>query len=158
MPARRGERRSSLETLLHSDETEIFYEAPHRLIEALEDIVTVLGPDRSVVIARELTKVHEEFIRGPAGQVLERLETQAAVKGEIVLLVGKATGSGASQQGDLLARRGFPRLPQILTLSKARGRDPSPAAGGYLGPPDVTEVTQGGKDFACIGSGFVCIV
>jgi 16S rRNA (cytidine1402-2'-O)-methyltransferase len=104
LPARRGERRSSLETLLHSEATEIFYEAPHRLIEALEDIVAVLGPDRSVVIARELTKVHEEFIRGTAGQVLERLETQPAVKGEIVLLIGKAMGSSASQQGDLLAR------------------------------------------------------
>ena len=73
-----------------SDATEIFYEAPHRLAEALRDLVASLGPARPVVLARELTKIHEEFLRGSAAEVLESIQGRGAVKGEIVLLIGKA--------------------------------------------------------------------
>ena len=88
LPARRGQRRALLETIRDSPRTQVFYEAPHRLRESLTDIVEVLGPDRPVVIAREVTKMHEEFLRGRADTVLAALDVQ--VKGEITLLVGRA--------------------------------------------------------------------
>jgi 16S rRNA (cytidine1402-2'-O)-methyltransferase len=90
LPPKSGARRRVLEKLRTSSETEIFYEAPHRIREALQDVVEVLGPERPVVVARELTKIHEEFLRGPAGQILEDLKGREVIKGEITLLVGPA--------------------------------------------------------------------
>ena len=71
-------------------QTEIFYEAPHRILAALEDALAVLGPDRRIVVARELTKIHEEFLRGTAAQVLDIVKSRGEMKGEIVLLIGPA--------------------------------------------------------------------
>ena len=93
LPAKRGERRAALEAIRTSPRTQVFYEAPHRIVEALADVVEVLGPDRHVVIAREVTKLHEEFLRGRAGEVMETLKARDGVKGEITLLIGKAEGS-----------------------------------------------------------------
>ncbi len=93
LPPRQGQRRASLEEIRNSSQTEIFYEAPHRIKEALEDVVAVLGEERHVVLARELTKVHEEFLRGRAGEVLEILKGRGETKGEITLLIGKAEAS-----------------------------------------------------------------
>jgi 16S rRNA (cytidine1402-2'-O)-methyltransferase len=127
LPARRGERRSKLEKLLHSEATEIFYEAPHRVIEAVEDIAAILGPDRPVAIARELTKVHEEFVRGNVAQALEQLKEQPSVKGEIVLLIGKATENRANKRRDLPAQfaallaRGVDEKTAIKRLTKETG-------------------------------------
>ncbi len=90
LPAKRGERRTLLESVAASPRTQVFYEAPHRLIEALEDIVELLGPDRYTVIAREVTKVHEEFLRGRAADLLVTLKSRGEVKGEITLLIAKA--------------------------------------------------------------------
>ena len=90
LPGKRGERRAALEAIRTSPRTQIFYEAPHRIIEALSDVVEVLGNARHVVIAREVTKVHEEFLRGRAGEILEALKARDGVKGEITLLIGKA--------------------------------------------------------------------
>jgi 16S rRNA (cytidine1402-2'-O)-methyltransferase len=90
LPAKRGERRSALEEIKKSPQTQIFYEAPHRIIEALQDVVEILGSSRSVVVAREVTKLHEEFLRGPAAEVLQKLKARESVKGEITLLIGKA--------------------------------------------------------------------
>src|SRR5215471_14750594 len=67
LPARPGRRRELFENILASSRTQVFYEAPHRLIETMEDLVQVLGLNRQVVIAREVTKIHEEFLRGRAG-------------------------------------------------------------------------------------------
>jgi 16S rRNA (cytidine1402-2'-O)-methyltransferase len=88
LPAKTGERRTLLEGIRHSPRTQIFYEAPHRIVEAMEDVVAVLGGSRHVVIAREVTKIHEEFLRGRADEVLDRLRAHAP-KGEITLLIGK---------------------------------------------------------------------
>ncbi len=88
LPAKRGQRRAALESIRSSTQTEVFYEAPHRLRECLEDVVQALGAERAVVVARELTKVHEEFIRGTAAAVLERVATRE-LRGEITLLIGK---------------------------------------------------------------------
>jgi 16S rRNA (cytidine1402-2'-O)-methyltransferase len=90
LPAKRGERLAELEAIRTSPRTQIFYEAPHRIVEALSDVCEVLGKDRHVVIAREVTKLHEEFLRGRASQVLETLKARDGVKGEITLLIGKA--------------------------------------------------------------------
>ena len=91
LPAKRGQRRQALEGVRDSSLTELFYEAPHRVKEAVEDIVEVLGAGRHVVIARELTKMYEEFLRGPAGEILATLNSRGDVKGEITLLIGKAS-------------------------------------------------------------------
>ncbi len=90
LPAKAGARRTVLESILDSPLTQIFYEAPHRIEETLREIVEVLGPERHVVIAREVTKLHEEFIRGRADAVLEEMERRGEPKGEITLLIGKA--------------------------------------------------------------------
>ncbi len=90
-----GTRRQELEKIRSSSGTEVFYEAPHRICDTLEDVVSVLSPERPIVIARELTKIHEEFLRGTAGQVLETLKSRGDVKGEIVLLIGPAAEGSA---------------------------------------------------------------
>ena len=90
LPANRGERRTLLESLRSSPRTQVFYEAPHRLLEALEDVIEVLGPDRHIVVAREVTKIHEEFLRGRVSEVFARLHSRGDVKGEITLLIAKA--------------------------------------------------------------------
>ena len=90
LPAKRGERRAALEAVKNSPRTQVFYEAPHRVLETLEDIVEVLGPNRPVVIAREVTKIHEEFLRGRGDDVRETMKSRQSVKGEITLLLAKA--------------------------------------------------------------------
>jgi 16S rRNA (cytidine1402-2'-O)-methyltransferase len=89
LPAKAGQRRQILEDICESPRTQVFYEAPHRVKESLEDIVEILGRQRHVVIAREVTKIHEEFLRGHAGDVLETLKARSDIKGEITLLIGK---------------------------------------------------------------------
>lgn len=93
LPAKQGARRTVLEAIRDSPRTQIFYEAPHRILETLEDIVELLGPERHVVVAREVTKLHEEFLRGSAEDVLATLNRRVEVKGEITLLIGKHDGT-----------------------------------------------------------------
>jgi 16S rRNA (cytidine1402-2'-O)-methyltransferase len=90
LPAKRVERRAALGAIKDSPRAQVFYEAPHRIVETLTDVVEVLGEVRHVVVAREVTKLHEEFLRGRAGEVLETLKARDGVKGEITLLIGKA--------------------------------------------------------------------
>jgi len=97
LPSKQGARRTLLETVRDSPRTQIFYEAPHRIVEALQDVVELLGPDRHVVVAREVTKLHEEFLRGRAEDVLATLQKRGDVKGEITLLIGKANGIEQAQ-------------------------------------------------------------
>jgi len=104
LPAKSGHRREVLEGIAASARTEVFYEAPHRIVEALEDLVDVLGGARRVVVARELTKLHEEFLRGRAEQVLETLRQRADVKGEITLLIGKAEARVVASKMSVRAR------------------------------------------------------
>jgi 16S rRNA (cytidine1402-2'-O)-methyltransferase len=89
LPAKVGQRRQLLESIRESPRTQVFYEAPHRVKETLEDIVEILGAERHIVIAREVTKIHEEFLRGTASDVLETLKARGDIKGEITLLIGK---------------------------------------------------------------------
>ncbi|MGA2989432.1 MAG: 16S rRNA (cytidine(1402)-2'-O)-methyltransferase [Candidatus Korobacteraceae bacterium] len=106
LPAKSGQRRAALENIKNSHRTEIFYEAPHRLLEALEDVVETLGARRHVVIAREVTKLHEEFLRGQAADLLAELKLRSEIRGEITLLIGKPEEQGqpAVQQKNARAR------------------------------------------------------
>jgi 16S rRNA (cytidine1402-2'-O)-methyltransferase len=90
LPPKTGARRRELERVRNSMQTEIFYEAPHRIAATLEDALAVLGPQRRIVVARELTKIHEEFLRGTAAQVLDVVKSRGEMKGEIVLMIGPA--------------------------------------------------------------------
>jgi 16S rRNA (cytidine1402-2'-O)-methyltransferase len=90
LPSKSGQRRKLLESVRESPRTQVFYEAPHRLLETLADVVELLGNDRHVVVAREVTKLHEEFLRGRAGEILKELKARGDVKGEITLLIAKA--------------------------------------------------------------------
>lgn len=86
LPARSGERRRALERLRIEDRTIIFYEAPHRIEETLVDAHEILG-DRPACIAREVTKLHEEFRRGSLAELAASLAEKPA-RGEITLLIG----------------------------------------------------------------------
>jgi 16S rRNA (cytidine1402-2'-O)-methyltransferase len=86
LPARSGERRRALERLRIEDRTIILYEAPHRVAECIADAREVLG-NRSACIAREVTKMHEEFRRGKLSELAASLEERPA-RGEITLLIG----------------------------------------------------------------------
>ena len=86
-----GQRRTELEQLRNSPRTQVFYEAPHRIVETLADIVAVMGGSRHVVIAREVTKLHEEFLRGRADDLLEQLKARDGVKGGITLMIARAS-------------------------------------------------------------------
>src|SRR5579859_2901446 len=90
LPAKSGQRRKLLESVKDSPRTQVFYEAPHRILETLTDVVEVLGSDRHIVVAREVTKLHEEFLRGRAVEILKELKARGDVKGEITLLIAKA--------------------------------------------------------------------
>ena len=87
LPAKAGQRLRAMEDLRGVEHTVAFYEAPHRIAEALTDIAAVL-PGRQIVVARELTKLHEEFLRGTAATILAALLARPAIKGEITLLIG----------------------------------------------------------------------
>jgi 16S rRNA (cytidine1402-2'-O)-methyltransferase len=91
LPSKRSQRQKSLRELAEVSETLIFYEAPHRVIEMLEDVRKAFG-DCPVVIGREVTKIHEEFLRGTLSEVVERLQKKP-VKGEITVLVAPQESS-----------------------------------------------------------------
>jgi 16S rRNA (cytidine1402-2'-O)-methyltransferase len=103
LPAKSGQRRTVLEQFRNSPHAVVVYETPHRIREALEDIVAILGPARQLVIARELTKLHEEFLRGTAAELLDRVQ-KTEPRGEITLLIAKSDGETAPALLDLPAR------------------------------------------------------
>lgn len=95
-PRRQGPRRALLERLAASPFTNIFYESPQRIVNLLSEIRDAMG-DRDCVVAREMTKFYEEFLRGPVSDVIERLATRDKVKGECtVLIAGCRDGVEAS--------------------------------------------------------------
>ncbi len=90
LPAKAGARRAELERLAEGVEdgtTLVFYEAPHRILETLGDVQAVWGSQCRVVVARELTKLHEEFLRGTVAEVTANLNQRDRIRGEITLLV-----------------------------------------------------------------------
>lgn len=83
LSANKKERKDKLEEVKYETKTLIFYEAPHKLKTTLESMLEVLG-DREIVLARELTKIHEEFIRGKLSTILEQI---VDIKGEFVIII-----------------------------------------------------------------------
>ncbi len=85
LPSKAGQRRKRLEELSWTPYTLVLFEAPHRLVDTLSDIADLFG-DRPMVLAREMTKIHETFLRGSAQDILQRLD-QEAIRGEITLII-----------------------------------------------------------------------
>ncbi len=129
VPPKSSQRRRAFEDLRDSKITTIFYEAPHRIVESLADLEAVLGPDRPVVVARELTKLHEEFARGTAAEVRRDFEARASIKGEITLLVGPAPErpipesepSDLRAQVEALIAGGMPKMDAIKEVARRHG-------------------------------------
>jgi 16S rRNA (cytidine1402-2'-O)-methyltransferase len=109
LPSKEGQRRTFLEglktrvphvpSLGHGNDAatpQIFYEAPHRILATLADIESIFGPAQHVVVARELTKLHEEFLRGPVSEVRQTLAARPTVRGEFVLLFVPAAAESTS--------------------------------------------------------------
>ena len=118
LPRRRGE----LEALFRAPETVVAFESPHRLAASLA-VLTEIDPQRPVAVCRELTKLHEEVVRGPAGELAGRY-AQAEPRGEIVLVVGAA----AAAEGDLEAG-----VEAVRRLVEDAGAKPRPAAAVVAG-------------------------
>ncbi len=125
LPSKPGQRVHALEALKNEPATLIFYEAPHRVAEALTDIQTVLG-QRDVVVAREITKTYEEFLHGTASEVRDILLERDSIKGEMTILVAKAThpeadGRSIEEAVDAQMRSGLSRMDAIKAVARSRG-------------------------------------
>jgi 16S rRNA (cytidine1402-2'-O)-methyltransferase len=125
LPAKQGQRRKLLEELKTLQATLVFYEAPHRILETLEDIAATLGP-RRVVLARELTKIHEEFLRGTPEELRSTLAERPAVKGEITVMVAKSDAAEIDDTPmdaavEKLIQAGVPRMDALKTVARERG-------------------------------------
>ena len=128
LPSKEGQRRTALEALKarvhavsqlgHGNDAggvQIFYEAPHRILATLSDIESIFGANQHVVVARELTKLHEEFLRGAVCEVRKTLAERESVRGEIVLLfVPAANESATDSQPTSIAT-------EVRALMKAQG-------------------------------------
>ncbi len=114
---KKGQRAKKLKTLQNVPWTLIFYESPKRITRLIDDILTLLG-DRSAVLAREMTKRHEEFVRGRLSDLLQNLNERSNIKGECTLLVaGKSDETVYNPES--LKENLTTRLKQKkLTLSK----------------------------------------
>ena len=133
LPSKAGERRTRLETLAKSAgdpaPTLIFYEAPHRILETLSDIEAVWGAECRVVVARELTKLHEEFLRGSVAEVRKSLAQRERIRGEITLLVegrkqeaAASTATSVKQRlAELEKAEGLSEMDALKKIAKERG-------------------------------------
>ncbi len=121
-----GQRRKALEALRPLEATIVLFEAPHRILELLEDVQKVMG-ERRVVAAREITKKYEEFLSGTVSEVRAVLAGRESIKGEFTLLIAKSEQPlfDASQSiGEAVAayeRSGLPRMDAIKQVARERG-------------------------------------
>jgi 16S rRNA (cytidine1402-2'-O)-methyltransferase len=135
LPSKAGARRTALETLPRVRETHVFYETPHRILEALTDVVAVFGAAQRVVVARELTKLHEEFLRGTVGALRAQLASRASVRGEIVLLLALTEPEAdetvplsiADEVAALIAAEGLSEMAALKRVARERGMGKSEA-------------------------------
>ncbi|RLE37729.1 16S rRNA (cytidine(1402)-2'-O)-methyltransferase [Candidatus Acetothermia bacterium] len=125
LPRKESERRKRIERLINETRTMIIYESPHRLISTLK-ILSELIPEREVVLARELTKRHEEFIRGTPGELLHAVEARP-VKGEIVLVIAgaqeeaRAEGTEVERLVSVLREEGVSSKAAVRILTEFTG-------------------------------------
>src|ERR1700731_1007042 len=149
LPQRSGERRRALERLRIEDRTIIFYEAPHRIAESIADAREILG-NRSACIAREVTKLHEEFRRGKLSELYASLDERPA-RGEITLLIGpeapadarthaNSTQSLADRVEELIRQAKLDRKEALKLAAKERGLTRRAAYGQLLEALGKTEV------------------
>jgi 16S rRNA (cytidine1402-2'-O)-methyltransferase len=120
LPSRPTERRKRLRALAAEPRTLALYEAPHRLLDTLEDALEILG-NRPAVIARELTKVYEEFLRGHVEDLLETVRKKPP-RGEITLLIGPADGEAQHLAADG-AQATIPLARRVTEIMNERGVD-----------------------------------
>lgn len=126
LPSKSGERRSALESVrtemlaipAAAAVTQIFYETPHRVVDALADVEAVFGGSHRIALAREITKLHEEFLRGAVSEVREALAKRESVRGEMVLLL---SGEVAESTGEAAAKGSV--ADAVRALMKADGLD-----------------------------------
>jgi 16S rRNA (cytidine1402-2'-O)-methyltransferase len=130
LPAKAGQRKTALEELTRDNGTHIFYEAPHRILDTLADVEAVFDPEQHVVLARELTKMHEEFLRGPAGDVRSQLAARASVRGEIVLMLTLAPVANtfeakqttlAAEVSAVMKSEGISEMDALKRVARERG-------------------------------------
>lgn len=128
LPPRAGARRKKLDALKHEPRALVFYEAPHRLAETLADAADLLG-ERHAVVAREVTKIHEEFLRGTLGELRDAAK-QRPPRGEITLLIGPAPEGEAQhvasvslkeRVAQLEAEAGLDRKAALKQAARERG-------------------------------------
>jgi 16S rRNA (cytidine1402-2'-O)-methyltransferase len=126
LPSKQSARRKRLEELKSEKRTLVFYEAPHRIINTVEDMAAVFG-DREAVVTRELTKVHEEAIRGSLNDVLEQLN-KGSFKGEFTIIVHGATEGQRNQDIDtgeylrnLMLHRGLTKKEAVAAAAEELG-------------------------------------
>lgn len=118
-PPRSGERRSFFETYRSERATLVFYEAPHRILEALRDAIQVFGGSRRAVLGREITKLHEEFLRGTLDEMEKICASRDLLRGEMTLLIA---GAGLSDNDEDTAAPGA-NLRESMALYRAQGLD-----------------------------------
>lgn len=125
LPPRTTARQRALEALSAETATVIAYESPHRILDTLRAIAVILG-ERPMALARELTKLHEEFLRGSAASILAALEKRSSIKGEITLVIGG--GEQHATVEDPLAEieklqneSGMDRMEAIKVVAKRMG-------------------------------------
>jgi 16S rRNA (cytidine1402-2'-O)-methyltransferase len=118
LPRRSSDRRKLLTSLIKEERTMIAFEAPHRLQASLQDMMTIFGDARNAAICRELTKIHEEIVRGPLCELVDHFTTQKP-RGEFTLVIaGKSQGERWQE----------PRVREVLREFIANGHKPSDAA------------------------------
>lgn len=125
LPAKQTQRKKALEELRPLGVTLVFYEAPHRITETLQELVETFG-DPEIVLTRELTKMHEEFLRGKASEVLADLQRRPSIKGEMTLLVGKPCAAPVplttvAEAVQALVDSGVPRMDAMKQVARERG-------------------------------------
>jgi 16S rRNA (cytidine1402-2'-O)-methyltransferase len=117
LPRKAGERRRELESLANLDATLAFFESPRRTAATLLALAEVL-PGRQAVVARELTKLHEEVVRGSVEDVAEGIAARESLKGEVVLLVGPPVAQAKQMRPDPEVVRG--RVETLMTQGLTR--------------------------------------
>jgi 16S rRNA (cytidine1402-2'-O)-methyltransferase len=121
LPSRPTERRKALRGLATEQRTLVLYEAPHRLIDMLEDALEILG-NRPAVIAREVTKMFEEFLRGHIEDLVAQVQKKPP-RGEITLLIGPPDGHATHAESGAAAENAVPLARRVEEIMKARGVD-----------------------------------